>query len=91
MKFSIFVRQANAMNSFRRVLSYAQPLRRYWPGYLLLSILSVVFGVINYGLLGPLLTVLFDNEAAAAACGRPAFSWSLSYFTDSFRWPRPVD
>ena len=86
MKFRIFVRQANAMNSFRRVLSYAQPLRRYWPGYLLLSILSVVFGVINYGLLGPLLTVLFDNEAAAAACGRPAFSWSLSYFTDSFRW-----
>ena len=86
MKFRIFARQVNAMNSFRRVLSYAQPLRRYWPGYLLLSILSVVFGVINYGLLGPLLTVLFDNEAAAAACGRPAFSWSLSYFTDSFRW-----
>ena len=86
MKIRIFAQQADAMNSFRRVLSYAQPLRRYWPGYLLLSILSVVFGVVNYGLLGPLLTVLFDNEAAAEACARPEFSLSLSYFTDSFRW-----
>jgi subfamily B ATP-binding cassette protein MsbA len=74
------------MGSFKRVLSYARPLRRYWPGYLLLSILSVVFGVVNYGLLGPLLTVLFDNEAAAAACPRPEFSLSISFFTDWFRW-----
>lgn len=86
MKILIFAGKVDGMNSFRRVLSYAQPLRRYWPGYLLLSILSVVFGVVNYGLLGPLLTVLFDSEAAAEACVRPEFSLSLSYFTDAFRW-----
>ena len=75
MKIRIFAAHAaNTMNSFKRILSYAQPLRRYWPGYLVLSILSVIFGVVNYGLLGPLLTVLFDNEAAAAACERPDFS-----------------
>ena len=86
MKIRIFATHPVTMNSFRRVLSYAQPLRRYWPGYLLLSILSVVFGVVNYGLLGPLLTVLFDNEAAAAACTRPEFSLTIDYFTGSFRW-----
>ena len=74
------------MKSFRRVLSYAQPLRRYWPGYLLLSVLSVIFGVVNYGLLGPLLTVLFDNAAAAEACPRPEFSLTISFFTEWFRW-----
>ena len=58
------------MKPFRRVLSYAQPLGRDIPGYLLLSVLSVVFGVVNYALLGPLLTVLFDNEAAAGEIGR---------------------
>ena len=86
MKIRIFAAHAITMNSFKRILSYAQPLRRYWPGYLVLSILSVVFGVVNYGLLGPLLTVLFDNETAAAACERPAFSLTLSFFTDAFRW-----
>ena len=86
MNFLIFAAKANAMKPFRRVLSYAQPLRRYWPGYLALSILSVIFGVVNYGLLGPLLTVLFDNEAAAASCECPAFSLSPAFFTGWFRW-----
>jgi len=74
------------MNHFRRVLSYARPYGGAWPLYLLLSILSVVFGVINYGLLGPLLTVLFDSEAASAALARPEASFSLEYVTGWFSW-----
>ena len=65
------------METFKRVLSYARPFGAAWPAYLLLSILSVVFGVVNYGLLGPLLTVLFDNEAAAGAVARPEAAFSL--------------
>ena len=74
------------MKPFRRVLSYAQPLGRDIPGYLLLSVLSVVFGVVNYALLGPLLTVLFDNEAAAGAVARPEAAFSLDFVTGWFAW-----
>ena len=74
------------MSTFQRVLSYARPLGRYWPGYLLLSVLSVIFGVVNYGLLGPLLTVLFDGGVSGAAPARPAFSFSVDYFTQAFHW-----
>ncbi len=74
------------METFKRVLSYARPLGRSLPGYLSLSVLSVVLGVINYALLGPLLTVLFEESAAGAPADRPAFSLSLDYATGWFRW-----
>ena len=35
------------METFKRVLSFARPYGRKIPGYLLLSVLSVVFGVVN--------------------------------------------
>ena len=73
------------MGTFKRVLSYARPYGKYWPGYLLLSVLSVIFGVLNYALLGPLLTVLFDSEAVEA-CVRPAFSFSVDYAVAWFKW-----
>ena len=74
------------METFKRVLSYARPYGKYWPGYLLLSILSVVFGVLNYALLGPLLTVLFDSQALGDATVRPEFSFTVDYATQWFRW-----
>ena len=74
------------METFKRVLSFARPYGRKIPGYLLLSVLSVVFGVVNYALLGPLLTVLFDDGAAAAQLTRPAFAPTVGYVTEWFRW-----
>ena len=74
------------MGTFKRVLSYARPLGRYWPGYLALSVLSVVFGVINYALLGPLLSVLFEEQSAAVALERPALSLSIDSVTAWFGW-----
>lgn len=75
-----------SMKSFKRVLSYARPYGRSVPGYLLLSVLSVVFGVMNYGLLGPLLAVLFEEPSTGAALVRPQFAWSLDYVTGLFGW-----
>ena len=74
------------METFQRVLSFARPYGRKIPGYLLLSVLSVVFGVVNYALLGPLLTVLFDNQEAAAAVARPDFAPTVDFLTEWFRW-----
>lgn len=72
------------METFRRILSYAKPFGRYWPGYLLLSILSLIFGILNYALLGPLLTVLFENGDIATDLIKPEFALSVDYFTSVF-------
>ena len=74
------------METFKRVLSFARPYGRKIPGYLLLSVLSVVFGVVNYALLGPLLTVLFEGGAAATEVARPAFAPTVGFVTEWFRW-----
>lgn len=74
------------METFKRIVSFARPFGRKIPGYLLLSVLSVIFGVVNYALLGPLLTILFENQEAAVAVTRPEFTFSLDYFTEWFRW-----
>ena len=74
------------METFKRVLSFARPYGRKIPGYLLLAVLSVVFGIVNYALLGPLLSVLFDNQEAVAAVARPDFAPTVDYATEWFRW-----
>lgn len=79
------------MKSFKRLLNYARPFKRFWPGYLVLSIFSVIFGVANYALVDPLLTVLFEPNTVQAAAAANAdkvahFSLSVQYFKDVFQY-----
>lgn len=74
------------MNSFKRLLAYARPYSRFWPGYLVLSILSVIFSVVNYALIGPLLTVLFEPANVGAIAQIPAFELSPGYFETLFQY-----
>lgn len=74
------------MDTFKRLLAYAKPYRRFWPGYLILSIFSVVFGVVNYALIDPLLTVLFDSDTVAKSAAIPEFSVSVDYFYALFEY-----
>ncbi len=74
------------MESFKRLLSYARPFSKFWPGFLLLSILSVIFGVVNYALIGPLLTVLFEPADVGQAIAMPEFTFSVEYFEELFRY-----
>ena len=74
------------MSTFRRILSYARPYGRYWPGYLVLSILSVVFGIANYALIGPVLGVLFEPSTVTGVSVRPEFSFSVKYFEQMFQY-----
>jgi subfamily B ATP-binding cassette protein MsbA len=67
------------METYKRILSYAKPLGRYWPPYLLLSVLSVIFGIANYALIGPVLSMLFEPEKAASATAAPEGGFSLEY------------
>ncbi len=74
------------METFKRILAYAKPWRRYWPGYLALSIFSVIFGIANYALLGPFLTVLFESDTIPQTVARPEFSFSIQYVNDLFSY-----
>ncbi len=72
------------MSNFKRILSFGRPYAANWPAYLLLSVLSVVFGIANYALLDPLLTVLFEPDNVAHLTSVPQFSLSADYFKDLF-------
>ena len=74
------------MSTFKRILSYARPYGRYWPGYLALSVLSVVFGIANYALIGPVLSVLFQPETMTGVTAKPEFSFSIQYFEQLFQY-----
>lgn len=65
-------------------MSYARPFGRYWPGYLVLSLVSVVFGIINYALLGPLLTVLFESDKIVAPETASGAGLSIGHITSLF-------
>ena len=74
------------MESFKRLLSYARPFSRFWPSFLVLSILSVVFGVVNYALIGPLLAVLFEPANIEQQIVMPEFSLTVEYCQELFRY-----
>ncbi len=77
------------MHTYLRILSYARPWRRFVPGYLIFSVLAVLFGLMNMALLAPLLDVIFDKKGAeelAAYAIRPEFSMSKDYFVSIFNY-----
>ena len=74
------------MEDFKRLLAYAKPYKRFWPGYLILSILSVIFGVVNYALIDPLLTVLFQPQTMDIQLVKPEFAMDPAYFEQIFSY-----
>ena len=74
------------MNDFKRLLAYAKPYSRFWPGYLVLSVLSVIFGVVNYALIDPLLTVLFQPDTIDGQLVKPVFTFDPAYFEELFSY-----
>lgn len=74
------------MKDFKRLLAYAKPYGRFWPWYLVLSILSVIFGVVNYALIDPLLTVLFQPETLNEQTVMPSFELNPAYFQELFSY-----
>ncbi|MBN7811773.1 ABC transporter ATP-binding protein [Algoriphagus sp. H41] len=75
------------MKTYLRILSYARPFGRFVPTYVLYTLFSIIFGLINFTLLKPLFDVIFEQvEPATLEQYRslPAFSFSLEYFTGLF-------
>ncbi|WP_338813614.1 ABC transporter ATP-binding protein [Bernardetia sp. Wsw4-3y2] len=70
-----------------RLMGFMRPFRSFVPFYILVSILAIIFGAINFTLLAPLLKILFlDETPTQIAVAAPIFSWSLTYFEDIFNY-----
>ena len=55
------------MNPFLRLLSFAKPYGRYLPKYIVFTLIATILGTVNYVMLIPVLTVLFEGSTAVIA------------------------
>ncbi|MBY0425409.1 MAG: ABC transporter ATP-binding protein, partial [Cytophagales bacterium] len=70
------------MKIFLRLVKFCQPIGRYAIPYTIFTTLAVIFGLLNFSLLIPLLNVLFGNiapDALEKMLVKPDFSFSISY------------
>lgn len=76
------------MKVFWRILSFSTAWGRLMPVYLLMLLLSVVFGTLNFSLLIPLFDVLFQQVPAETAdLQAPVFAGNAAaYATDYFNY-----
>ncbi|MRG49088.1 ATP-binding cassette domain-containing protein [Chitinophaga sp. SYP-B3965] len=73
------------MKTFKRLLAFVKPLHHYLPEYVIYSLIGIIFGLINFAMLAPLLNVLFI-ETPPEPPGMPEFSLTIGYFTDLFQY-----
>ena len=83
------------MKTYFRLLSFAKPLGRFLTPFVFTSLMASVFGVLNFTLLIPLLSILFDkvdseqmrtllSQPAPSLTSSPANAFSY-YFAQIFR------
>ncbi|SFN58425.1 ATP-binding cassette, subfamily B, MsbA [Algoriphagus ornithinivorans] len=75
------------MKTYLRILSYARPFGRFVPTYILYTLFSIIFGLVNFTLLKPLFDVIFeqvDPQTLEQYRALPEFSLSIEYFTGLF-------
>lgn len=86
-----FIRQAiipqtDPLKTYLRLLSFSKPYSGYLPEYIVLALLSVVFGALNFSLIIPLLNVLFGTYQEQQALSKPEFTFSVTYFIQLFNY-----
>ncbi len=74
------------MKVIKRLLKYATPLHHYLPEYILYTFLGVVFSLINFTMLIPILNILFGMAKGTTVTEAPEFNFSIDYFIDLFNF-----
>ncbi|MEK6479125.1 ABC transporter ATP-binding protein [Catalinimonas sp. 4WD22] len=74
------------MKTYLRILSFARPYGEYIPQYLIFTTLSIIFGLINFAMLIPLLDILFNEGGnyVQAELSRPEFALNFEYVKSVF-------
>ncbi|NSL89046.1 ABC transporter ATP-binding protein [Chitinophaga sp. Mgbs1] len=75
------------MKTFKRLLGYATPLHHYIPEYVIYTLVGIIFGMVNFAMLIPLLNVIFNQVGdSPQTLTQPAFSLTITYFIDLFNY-----
>ncbi|HNP54954.1 MAG TPA: ABC transporter transmembrane domain-containing protein, partial [Ferruginibacter sp.] len=75
------------MKTYRRLLVFAKPYRRFVAPFFIFSLIAVFFSIFQFALIIPLLNFLFDQQSAEAMAKyaqAPRFEWNGSFFKDWF-------
>lgn len=72
------------MKIFFRLLRFSKPYHHYIPEYVIYIFFFILFGILNFTLLIPLLDVLFETAKYPVIKVLPSFSLSQSYFKQAF-------
>lgn len=75
------------MSTYGRIISFAKPYHRYFPQYVVLALLAIIFSLANLALLEPLFTVIFETktqEEIVKLASVGDFQLSLTYFKSLF-------
>ncbi len=75
------------MKTYFRILSYASPFRGIIPLYLILTTFYIVFSMVNFSIMIPLLEVLFnqvDYNISQNNLNNGEFSFSIDYIKSTF-------
>lgn len=73
------------MKILRRLVPFARPLYHFFPEYLIYTVFGILFGLLNFTLLIPILQLLFDNNQIEAI-NKPEFSFTLLYVKTAFQY-----
>lgn len=75
------------MKTYFKLLSFARPFNQFVPKYIILAVLAVVFGLLNFTLLIPLLNVIFQKiEIQQIATAKPEFALNIEYAKSIFNY-----
>ena len=74
------------MKIYFKLLAFAKPYSRFVPKYAVLAILAVIFGLLNFTLLIPLLNVIFEKVEATEEVLKPEFTLSVDYAKTMFNY-----
>jgi ATP-binding cassette, subfamily B, bacterial MsbA len=72
------------MKIFFRLLQFSKPYRHYIPEYCIYIFFYIIFGLLNFALIIPLLDVLFETKKQALVTSLPPFHLSADYFKAAF-------
>jgi subfamily B ATP-binding cassette protein MsbA len=74
------------MHPLRRLLVYVRPLHHYLPEYLIYTLFGILFGIVNFTMLIPLLNLLFNTPETSTLSQAPEPSFSIQYLSNLFNY-----
>jgi subfamily B ATP-binding cassette protein MsbA len=74
------------MRSIKRLFEFARPLHHYFPEYIIYTVFGILFGLLNFSMLIPLLDVLFNSVNTHATAHPGSFQFNLAYFKQLFSY-----